>query len=399
MNVVKCVNGHFFDGEAYTNCPICGASLLQKDPPLTDQPGLRSLSADQTAAGKGTNTTGTMKLLKCKNGHFFDAASYQFCPQCGAPAAEDESSSVSGGALKKKKCIFGKKKSIFKKKNLTDPEPQAAGEWGFFEKQENEKDESPTEGVFIAAHSSLTTAPETGNSSGNGVHSDTGNSPETGKTLDFWTTSSEGDILRSDSKKIQGDTVDPDSDTEVSPTLAADDSGVISAVHAEDRNSENTSEDLLTEVRKVSASDEGKTLSYFSSIAASGASDNKESMPPAKDIDPVVGWLVAIAGPHLGESFAIFAGTNSIGRGTANRIVLDRDPAVSKEKHALLTYEPKHRYFYIKPGDSKGLVYCNDEYISESCRINARDVIEAGNTKLVFIPFCTEDFSWEEILQ
>ncbi len=27
MNVVKCENGHFYDGEQYTLCPHCGARM------------------------------------------------------------------------------------------------------------------------------------------------------------------------------------------------------------------------------------------------------------------------------------------------------------------------------------------------------------------------------------
>ena len=73
--------------------------------------------------------------------------------------------------------------------------------------------------------------------------------------------------------------------------------------------------------------------------------------------------------------------------------VIRRSPEAS-----IITYEPKHRQFYIKPGESSGLTYLNEEYITETKKISEKDVIELGECKFIFIPLCGENFTWEEYI-
>ena len=171
-------------------------------------------------------------------------------------------------------------------------------------------------------------------------------------------------------------------------------------------------ESLAEALRQVSASDEGKTLSYFSLV--SGAQTGEETAPAAKTAPaaegtgspslgspaaPVVGLLVGIAGPHLCEIFGIGSGSSSIGRGKGNSVVLNKDFAVSREKHAMLTYEPKSRQFYIKPGESSGLTYLNGAFVTELTLLKPRDIIEVGGSRFLFVPLCDEEFSWEDYLK
>ena len=71
---------------------------------------------------------------------------------------------------------------------------------------------------------------------------------------------------------------------------------------------------------------------------------------------------------------------------------------MSREKHAMVIYEPKKRNFYIQPGDSSGLTYLNDDYITESKRLAAKDILEIGDCQFVFVPLCGDDFSWEDYI-
>jgi hypothetical protein len=187
-----------------------------------------------------------------------------------------------------------------------------------------------------------------------------------------------------------------------------------------------TLEALREAVRAASASSEGKTMSYFSSVASSAAPP--AAVPAADPIsvtvsavapssaapytapvaappvrqgisDPVVGWLVCIQGPCLGWSFQIGAGNNTIGRKEDNRIVVPGDMKISGIRHAAIAYEPKRRNFYLHPGEASGLTYLNDEYITAPQKLSPRDIIELGDTRLLFVPLCGEDFSWEEYLR
>lgn len=111
--------------------------------------------------------------------------------------------------------------------------------------------------------------------------------------------------------------------------------------------------------------------------------------------EPTVGWLVCIDGAELGRSFQIKSSRNFIGRSPVMDIVID-DPAVSREKHAVVTYVPKQKLFIIQPGDSHELFYLNGKVVLENEVLTAYDRIVIGQTTLLFVPLCGEDFSWEE---
>lgn len=126
----------------------------------------------------------------------------------------------------------------------------------------------------------------------------------------------------------------------------------------------------------------GKTVALFSGTKAG--------------TDPVVGWLVCIEGPDRGKDFRIHAERNFIGRNASMHIVLT-DETVSRDKHAILTYNPKKSNFRLQAGESSRMVYVNDEDVDAAVDLNPYDTIELGRTKLKFVPFCGSDFMWKEL--
>ncbi|MBO5410385.1 MAG: FHA domain-containing protein [Clostridia bacterium] len=112
--------------------------------------------------------------------------------------------------------------------------------------------------------------------------------------------------------------------------------------------------------------------------------------------EPVVGWLVCVKGLHFGEDFKIKSGRNFIGRSGSMNISLSADKAVSREKHAILTYDPRSNTFTIQPGESSELCYLNDKMVLIPEKLNANDRIALGESELIFIPFCSDSFSWEK---
>lgn len=161
-----------------------------------------------------------------------------------------------------------------------------------------------------------------------------------------------------------------------------------------ERKAEQASSSLQEAVRHASASNEGKTMSYFS--VATKQSPAQEPVRPY--VEPVVGWLVCIGGCRFGQCFSIFAGKNAVGRGEENRIVIADDHSISRNKHAFIIYEPKKRDFFIQPGDTDALTYVNEECIFQPRKLSQRDMIELGDSKFMFVPLCTESFSWEEYM-
>ena len=128
--------------------------------------------------------------------------------------------------------------------------------------------------------------------------------------------------------------------------------------------------------------DQDKTVSYY------GGSMGTE---------PVVGWLVCVEGEMLGKAFELKDGKNFIGRSLNMDVILEGDPNVSRERHAIVTYEPKGRVFIAQPGESRELFYMNDQVVLMNMEMHNRDVLSIGRTKLMFIPLCGPDFAWEDV--
>ena len=78
--------------------------------------------------------------------------------------------------------------------------------------------------------------------------------------------------------------------------------------------------------------------------------------------DPPVGWLVIVGGPGMGHVAMIGMGVNAIGRDATDRVSLDYgDKMISRTRHALVTFDPRSRKFYIQHGGGTNLTYLNDE--------------------------------------
>ncbi len=316
-----------------------------------------------------------MNVVKCKNGHFFDGDAYAQCPHCGESVGAGASAPVSTqGKSDRKKFGWGKKGDT------------PAG-----------SDARPTEGIWNGGK----TPTDVLDKSAAGVHKQQGEPVKKDKTLDFWQISSQGGsgvavevsdgkvVSTGEKKKAPASAVDEaDGDNEAAATT-----DTVDAVDAP--LVDNQEDTLRAAVKKASANSAGKTMSYFSAATAG----NETSNSPQVSSDPVVGWLVCVGGNYFGQSFTIGAGKNSIGRNDDNRIVLSMDNSVSRSKHALITYEPKKRNFYLQPGDSSGLTYLNDEYIDESKKLQAKDIIELGESKFIFVPLCDETFTWEDYIR
>ncbi len=284
-----------------------------------------------------------MKAIRCSNGHWYDSETYDKCPHCGQPNTVTQSHSEE--TVKERRKGF----SLFKKgkKNKTDTAPVVI--------EDKAASVSTAKGPSSATHDEVTER--------------------------FF--------------------ADIDDDKTMSMFAPSDTSSavVISGTNETPRGEikkKTTSEPLAAAVQRVSAMDEGKTLSYFN--AMTNQSDANGTTNSNKASEPVVGWLVAISGVHFGESFQLYVGKNTIGRSGENKVVLGLDQSVSRDNHATIIYEPKRREFYLQSGNSDGLIYLNDSFVNGSQIMKEKDTLEIGSTKLIFIPLCGTGFSWEQYM-
>ena len=133
--------------------------------------------------------------------------------------------------------------------------------------------------------------------------------------------------------------------------------------------------------RAVSVSEGGKTIGIMQSQMG---------------FDPVVGWLACVAGPSRGRSYTIRGGINSIGRSDRMDITITGDMKLSAENHAKLSYSERNNRFNLIPGDGRNIIYLNGEEVFAATPLKAYDLIDFGETKLLFIPLCGEKFTWKK---
>jgi hypothetical protein len=132
---------------------------------------------------------------------------------------------------------------------------------------------------------------------------------------------------------------------------------------------------------RLSGADDSATVGYYDQSLGS---------------EPAVGWLVCISkGSNLGKDYRLKSGRNFIGRAQNMDVSIGGDDTVSRDKHAIVVYEPKTCTYLVQVGDAKELSYLNDKLVISSVELNPNDIITIGNTKLMFIPFCSAIFNWE----
>jgi hypothetical protein len=110
--------------------------------------------------------------------------------------------------------------------------------------------------------------------------------------------------------------------------------------------------------------------------------------------EPVAGWLVCLEGPDRGRDYRLHMEKNFIGRAANMDVVLDGDTTVSREKHAIVIFDPRKKIFWAVPGDASGLVYLNGDIVNSPAQMKAHDILEVGHTRLALIPFCGDRYSW-----
>jgi hypothetical protein len=119
----------------------------------------------------------------------------------------------------------------------------------------------------------------------------------------------------------------------------------------------------------------------------------------AFETDPVVGWLVVVGGPGIGQYRPVFEGNNTVGRSPSNRIAIDfGDDAISSEEQAFIRYDSSDRSFLFVPNLAKtNVVSVNEKRPTGAVELAQMDVITMGRTQLVFVPFCGPDFDWSAL--
>ena len=113
---------------------------------------------------------------------------------------------------------------------------------------------------------------------------------------------------------------------------------------------------------------------------------------------PVTGWLVCICGEAKGKSYNIVSGLNYVGRRKDMDICIECDISISRYRHAVVEYSEERKEFLLRLGESKEKIYITRDrqkrILEGTIKLEAYDVITLGRTELMFVPFCGDRFTW-----
>ena len=112
-------------------------------------------------------------------------------------------------------------------------------------------------------------------------------------------------------------------------------------------------------------------------------------------VEPVVGWLVCVEGPMRGNDYRIREGYNYIGREIGD-IHIRGDQTISRQRHAKIAYDSNGHQYFFGPDEGRNLLRVNGKTIMAPVELHNYDILTIGQTKLMFIGLCGEQFSWNQ---
>ena len=110
--------------------------------------------------------------------------------------------------------------------------------------------------------------------------------------------------------------------------------------------------------------------------------------------NPVIGWLVGIKGAHKGRSYEVKQGRNFIGRSTAMDICLSGNSKISRDRHAIITYDPRSKKCFLQPDETRDLIYINDELLFGPMPMKHNDIIVLADEEFVFLALQCDKADW-----
>ena len=148
------------------------------------------------------------------------------------------------------------------------------------------------------------------------------------------------------------------------------------------------------EAQKTSQEEEEKTTLKDTVASAVSSRIPDDITPEELNSNPVIGWLVAIKGAHKGRSYEVKQGRNFIGRSTAMDICLSGNSKISRDRHAIITYDPRSEKCFLQPDETRDLIYINDELLFGPMPMKHNDVIVLADEEFVFLALQCDKADW-----
>lgn len=148
------------------------------------------------------------------------------------------------------------------------------------------------------------------------------------------------------------------------------------------------------EAQETPQEEEEKTTLKDTVASAVSSRIPDDITPEELNSNPVIGWLVAIKGAHKGRSYEVKQGRNFIGRSTAMDICLSGNSKISRDRHAIITYDPRSEKCFLQPDETRDLIYINDELLFGPMPMKHNDIIVLADEEFVFLALQCDKADW-----
>lgn len=300
-----------------------------------------------------------MKVVQCKKGHYYDAEKYDECPIC--------KKNIISQNIDKNNSDFDNRSSTFGiQQNKVDLSQLAECK----EATTITSDDNKNENI---------------NSSNQSVESNYSR-PNDGETLANFCDS----VLKNETNTSMEDKpVRPDDNGETQIEFGT----FFQSKPSENKIQQNN----VHHQKPIRPDDNGETQVGFGDFKIDSVVQTPPSVGSRKNNGPVVGWLVAIKGPHIGQSFELFPKKNFIGRNDSLIVNLYNDKTVSRTAPLSVIFNRHNKKFMAMSGNSDQTAYINDDLLLQPIELKENDQIDIGNTRLLFVPLLKNGESIESI--
>lgn len=151
----------------------------------------------------------------------------------------------------------------------------------------------------------------------------------------------------------------------------------------------------LCGAKKFSSESNGN---HYQKIRLKNIPSEKDALPTISPYDSlntyfVTGWLVCIEGSQKGRDYSLHYGCHKIGNFPSCDIFLNNNTE-TEICYCSIIYDPKSNRFYLSPKEETD-VFINHKIVRRVQLLQASDFIQIGSEIFEFIPFCTEEKTWE----
>ena len=119
----------------------------------------------------------------------------------------------------------------------------------------------------------------------------------------------------------------------------------------------------------------------------------KSPVKPAA-VGYVYGWLVCIDGPEYGRGFRLAEGKNTLG-GKGCDVELSFDDSIGSGASAALACDGVSGSWFLLNLGGRNLLRADGNLLVSTLTLQGGEILEIGNQRLRFAPFCGERFQWK----